>query len=58
MPAVSGKQYRFMAGIAHGMKPRSGASKSNKGLGPSPAVARDFVMKTPPEKRSQFAKQR
>lgn len=52
MPAVSGKQYRFMQGIAHGMK----STKSGKGLGPSPDVAREFVMKTPPKKRSQFAK--
>lgn len=50
MPAVSGKQYRFMQGIAHGMK------STKKGLGPSPEVAREFVMKTPPKKRSQFAK--
>ena len=56
MPAVSAKQYRFMAGIAHGMKPKKGTSKS--GIGPSPQVARDFVMNTPVEKRKQFAKKR
>lgn len=36
MPSVSGKQHRFMEGIAHGMKP-------NKGKGPSVAVAKEFV---------------
>lgn len=36
MPSTSAKQHRFMEGIAHGMKPRSGK-------GPSPAVAKEFV---------------
>lgn len=36
MPSVSGKQHRFMEGIAHGMKP-------TKGQGPSKAVAQEFV---------------
>jgi hypothetical protein len=36
MPSVSDKQHRFMEGIAHGMKPRSGK-------GPSVAVAKEFV---------------
>lgn len=49
MPAKSGKQYRFMAGIAHGMKPR-------KGIGPSPEVAREFVEKTSAKKRKQWSK--
>jgi hypothetical protein len=49
MPAVSAKQYRFMAGIAHGMKP-------NKGVGPSPEVAEEFVHKTPAKKRKMFMK--
>lgn len=49
MPAKSAKQYRFMAGIAHGMKP-------NKGLGPSPAVAEEFIHKTPAKKRKAFMK--
>lgn len=49
MPAKSAAQYKFMAGIAHGMKP-------NKGPGPSPAVAEEFVKKTPAAKRKQFAK--
>lgn len=48
MPAKSAKQYKFMAGIANGMKP----FKS----GPSPAVAAEFVKKTPAKKRSMFAK--
>lgn len=38
-----------MAGIAHGMKP-------NKGVGPSPDVAEEFVKKTPPNKRKMFMK--
>lgn len=50
MPATSGKQYRFMQGIAHGMKPRSG------GPGPSPEVAKEFIDKTSKAKRKQFAK--
>jgi hypothetical protein len=49
MPATSAKQYKFMAGIAHGMKP-------TKGPGPSPQVAEEFVKKTPAAKRKQFAK--
>jgi len=49
MPAKSAKQYRFMAGIAHGMKPRSGK-------GPSQAVAEEFVHKTPPATRKKFAR--
>lgn len=36
MPSVSAKQHRFMEGIAHGMKPKSGK-------GPSKAVAQEFV---------------
>ena len=49
MPAKSGKQFRFMAGIAHGMK-------TNKGIGPSEEVAEEFVKKTPKKKRSMFMK--
>jgi len=51
MPARSAKQYRFMAGIAHGMKP-------NKGVGPSPEVAKEFVEKTSKAKRSEFMKRK
>jgi hypothetical protein len=47
MPAKSAKQYKFMAGIAHGMK---------SSIGPSKEVAEEFVKKTPPKKRSQFMK--
>lgn len=49
MPAKSAKQYRFMAGIAHGMKPRSG-------IGPSPEVAKEFVEKTSKTKRKQYSR--
>ena len=49
MPAKSAAQYKFMEGIAHGMKP-------NKGVGPSPKVAEEFVKKTPKKKRSMFMK--
>lgn len=47
-PTVSGKQYRFMSGIAHGMKPRGGK-------GPSKAVAEEFVHATPAKKRSEWS---
>lgn len=49
MPAKSAAQYRFMAGIAHGMKPR-------KSTGPSPEVAEEFVKKTPATKRKMWSK--
>lgn len=51
MPAKSAKQYKFMAGIAHGMKP-------HKGVGPSKEVAEEFVHKTSPKKRSLFMKKK
>jgi len=51
MPAVSGKQFRFMAGVAHGMKQR-------KGIGPSAEQAEEFVRKTPKAKRSLWSKKR
>jgi hypothetical protein len=38
-----------MAGIAHGMKPRSG-------IGPSKEVAEEFVHATPQKKRREFSK--
>lgn len=50
MPAKTGKQYRFLAGIAHGMKPTGDA------IGPSQAVAEEMVKKTPAKKRSLFMK--
>lgn len=49
MPAKSAKQYGMMAAIAHGAKPMSG-------IGPSQAVAKEFVDKTPASKRSAFMK--
>jgi hypothetical protein len=49
MPVKSPKQFRFMEGIKHGMKPKSG-------IGPSPAVASEFLKKTPMKKKSMFAK--
>jgi len=49
MPAKSAKQFRFMAGIAHGMKPKSG-------LGPSKDVAEEFVHKTTANKRKEWSK--
>ena len=49
MPSVSRKQYKFMAGIAHGMTPRSG-------VGPSKAVAEEMVHATSQEQRSKFSK--
>ena len=55
MPAQSAKQYKFMAGIAHGMKPNN---KKNKGIGPSEEVAEEFVKKTPKAKRSMFMKKK
>lgn len=51
MPATSGKQFRFMAGVAHGMKPR-------KSTGPSPEVAEEFVEKTPASKRKLWMKKK
>lgn len=53
MPAVSGRQYRFMAGKAHGMKSKG---MKSKGVGPSEEVAEEIVNKTPKKKRSLFMK--
>jgi hypothetical protein len=47
MPAKSGKQYRFMAMVAHSPK---------KMGGPSEAVAKEFIKKTSKKKRSEWAK--
>jgi hypothetical protein len=49
MPDVSAKQHRFMEGIAHGMKPRSGK-------GPSPQVAREFLAADKAEGKYQHSK--
>jgi len=51
LPAKSAAQYKFMAGVAHGMKP-------NKGIGPSEKVAKEFVEKTSRKKRSMFMKKK
>jgi hypothetical protein len=53
MSAVSGKQYRFMAMIAHG-----GKSNKHHGVGPSPEVAEEMVHKTSPKNRSLFMKKK
>lgn len=47
MPAKSSKQYGLMQAAMHG---------NLKGAGPSPEVAKEFIDKTPADKRSQFAK--
>lgn len=47
MPAKSPRQYRFMAAIASGEKPR-------KGIGPSIEVAKEYVKKTPAENRKKW----
>lgn len=52
MPAKSSRQYRFMAMIAHGGKPK------NNTIGPSKEVAREFIDKTPKKKRSLFMKKK
>jgi hypothetical protein len=49
VPATSGKQYRFMAAAANGMKSLGG---------PPEAVAKEFVDKTPKDKRSLWAKKK
>ena len=49
MPAKSAKQYRFMQMMAHNPE-----KSRSKGIGPSKAVAQDFIDKTSPKKRSQF----
>ena len=49
MPVKSAKQMRFMQGIAHGMKPLKSAG------GPSPAVAREFLNKTPRTVKQKFS---
>lgn len=51
MPAKSAAQYKFMAGIAHGMK-------SRKKAGPSKEVAEEFVHKTSKADRSKFMKKK
>ena len=50
MPAKSAKQYGMMAAIAHGN------SNKKRAFAPSKDVAKEFVSKTPPKKRSEFMK--
>ena len=57
MPAKSAKQYKFLAGIAHGMKSNK-KDKSGKSIGPSQAVAEEMVHKTPAKKRSMFMRKK
>jgi hypothetical protein len=47
MPAKSAKQWGLMQAAAHG---------NPRGLGPSEAVAKEFIHKTPASKRKAFAK--
>ena len=54
MPAKTAKQYKFFAGLAHGMK----AKGKNKGIGPSSEMAEEMVKKTKPAKRSMFMKKK
>ena len=48
MPAKSAKQFKFMAAVAHGMKPHEGD--------PSKKVAKEFVDATPESRRKKFRK--
>ena len=50
MPANSGKQYRFMAGIASGNIQATGGLTQSK--------AREFVTSTPPRMRSKWTKKK
>jgi len=50
MPAKTPKQYRFMQAVAHGGARTTG--------GPSESLAREFISKTPPNKRKEFMKKR
>jgi len=49
MPAKSAKQYRFFQMISHD----PGRAKE---LGISQSVGKEFIDKTPPEKRKKFAR--
>lgn len=46
MPVKSKKQYGLMQAAAHG---------NLRGVGPSPAVAKEMIAKTPATKRKKFA---
>lgn len=47
MPIKSAKQFRLMEAAAHG--------GLNKGIGPSPEVAKKFLKETSHKKKSMFA---
>lgn len=49
MPAKSAKQYALMQAAAH-LKSLGGPNL------PPPSVAQEFIEKTPPKKRKQFAR--
>jgi hypothetical protein len=53
MPAKSGKQYRFMQMMAHSPEK---SRKDGVDTGPSKAVAKEFIDKTPESKRKKWAK--
>lgn len=48
MPAKTSAQYNLMQAALHGNLKKKG--------GPSKSVAKDFIDKTPPDKRHMFAK--
>jgi hypothetical protein len=50
MPAKSKKQYGLMQAIAHGKPSIMGNA------GPTKAVAREFINKTPAKKRREFSR--
>jgi hypothetical protein len=50
VPAKSEKQYKFMQMMAH-----NPSKKKNKGVGPSPEVAREFIEKTAASKRKEWS---
>ena len=50
VPIKSPAQYGLMAARMNG-----NSSGSNKGIGPSPQVAKEFINKTPSIKRKNFA---
>lgn len=53
MPVKSAAQYRFMQMMAHNPE-----KKKTTGVGPSKEVAREFIEKTPREKRRLFSKRK
>lgn len=51
MPAKSAKQFKFMAMAAHN-------PSKMRSIGPSKAIAEEFVKKTPKAKRSEFMRKK